>query len=179
MSDGGMNIESFRALLLPLTVVSMALSAFAVTVERLPESEYADTEISTNIPFEVDFTAMSRMYFTISLDASPSNCVEVSIGSDANADSDLTLDETAYSFGYDCGRFFTRCAEDNSEISDTDRSGRTSFVTTGRVERVFLLKKRKLDESWNLVKVTRRGMAEIGDLTKVEGQKPGMALTFE
>ena len=35
---------------------------------------------------------------------------------------------------------------------------------------------RKLDEAWNLVKVTRRGVGEVCELTTVEGAKPGAAL---
>ena len=67
-------------------VAFLPVAAFGVTVETLPASEFADTEVSTNIPFEVRFDAMSRMNFSISLDASPTNCVEVSIGEDANGD---------------------------------------------------------------------------------------------
>ena len=151
-------------------------AAFGVTVERLPPSEYADTEVSTNIPFEVSFDAMSRMNFTVSLEASPSNCVEVSIGEDANADGNLSPEEAAHTFGFDCGRWFKRCAADDSETVETDNLGQTVFVTSGRAERNFLLKKRRMDESWNLVKVTRRGKAEVCELAKVEGAKPGAAL---
>ena len=82
----------------------LPMVTFGVTVESLPQSEYADTEVSTNIPFEVSFDAMSRMNFSISLEASPSNCVEVSIGTDANGDGDLSLDEADQTFGYNCGR---------------------------------------------------------------------------
>ena len=150
--------------------------AFGVTVETLPQSDYADTEVSTNIPFEVSFDAMSRMNFSISLDASPSNSVEVSIGEDANADGNLSPEESAYTFGFNCGRWFKRSAADDSEVVEDDNLGQTVFVTSGHVERNFLLKKRKLDESWNLVKVTRRGNGETSELAKVEGAKPGVAL---
>ena len=150
--------------------------AFGVTVESLPQSEYADTEVSTNIPFVVSFDAMSRMNFSISLDASPSNCVEVSIGEDANADGNLLPEESAYTFGFNCGRWFKRSAADDSETVEIDTRGQTVFVTSGHVERNFLLKKRRLDESWNLVKVTRRGKAEVCELATVEGAKPGAAL---
>ena len=150
--------------------------AFGVTVETLPQSDYADTEVSTNIPFEVGFDAMSRMNFSISLDASPSNSVEVSIGEDANADGNLSPEESAYTFGFNCGRWFKRSAADDSEVVEDDNHGQTVFVTSGHAERNFLLKKRKLDEAWNLVKVTRRGNGETCELAKVEGAKPGAAL---
>ena len=151
-------------------------AAFGVTVETLPQSEYADTEVSTNVPFAVSFDAMSRMNFSISLEASPSNCVEVSIGTDANGDGNLTPEESAYTFGFDCGRWFIRCAAEDSETIETDNRGQTVFVTSGHAERNFLLKKRKLDAAWNLLKVTRRGKAEVCELATVEGAKPGAAL---
>ena len=150
--------------------------AFGVIVETLPQSEYADTEVSTNIPFEVSFDTMSRMNFSLSLDASPSNSVEVSIGEDANRDGNLSPEEAAYTFGFDCGRWFKRSAADDSEIVETDKDGQTVFVTSGRAERNFRLRKSSLDEAWNLVKVTRRGVAEIGEVMLVEGAKPGKAV---
>ena len=157
-------------------VAFLPVTAFGVTVEPLPPSEYADMEVSTNIPFEVGFDAMSRMNFSISLEASPSNCVEVSIGEDVNADGNLSSEEAAYAFGFDCGRWFKRCASEDSETVETDNLGQTVFVTSGRAERNFLLKKRRMDESWNLVKVTRRGRGDVCELATVEGAKPGAAL---
>ena len=162
---------SFVAMLAFLPAV-----AFGVTVETLPQSEYADTEVSTNIPFEVCFDTMSRVNFALSLDASPSNSVEVSIGEDANGDGNLSPEEAAYAVGFDCGRWFKRSAEDDSETVETDNQGQTLIVTSGRAERNFRLRKRRLDEAWNLVKVTRRGVAEIGEVTLVEGRKPGKAV---
>ena len=150
--------------------------AFGVIVETLPQSEYADTEVSTNVPFAVSFDAMSRVNFSLSLDASPSNSVEVSIGEDANGDGNLSPEESAYTFGFDCGRWFTRSAADDSETVETDNQGQTLMVISGRAERNFRLRKSRLDEAWNLVKVTRRGVAEIGEVALVEGRKPGFAV---
>ena len=45
-----------------------------------------------------------------------------------------------------------------------------------RIEKTFLLKRSKLDEVWNLVKVTRRGRGDIGEVVMVEGRKPGYVL---
>ena len=155
-------------LLVAMAVLQVA--AFGVTVETLPQSEYADTEVSTNIPFEVSFDAMSRMNFSISLEASPSNCVEVSIGEDANADGNLSPEEAVYTFGFDCGRWYVRDADRDEERGTGEEAGGR------RVEKTFLLKKRRMDEAWDLVKVTRRGKAEVCELATVEGAKPGAAL---
>ena len=104
----------------PLILV-VPVMAFGVTVEPLPQSEYADTEVSTNIPFEVSFDVMSRMNFSISLEASPSNCVEVSIGADVNGDGVLSLDEADQTFGYNCGTWFQRDAVGDGEKVEVDK----------------------------------------------------------
>ena len=148
--------------------------AFGVTVETLPQSEYADTEVSTNIPFEVSFDTMSRMNFSISLEASPSNSVEVSIGEDANGDGNLSPEEAAYTFGFDCGRWFTRDAAKDEETDVPAPRGEDAAGTV--VERTFVFKRRMMDERWDMVKVTRRGVAEIGEVALVEGRKPGFAV---
>ena len=147
---------------------------FGVAVETLPQSEYADTEVSTSILFAVSFDAMSRMNFSISLDASPSNCVEVSIGEDADGDGVLSLDEMDQTFGYNCGTWFQR--DSARELFDCSDCSIVRLDGTERAEKTFVLKKRKLDEAWNLVKVTRRGKAKVCELVKVEGAKPGAAL---
>ena len=143
--------------------------AFAATVGSLPQSEYADTEVSTNIAFAVSFDAMSRLEFTLSLDASPTNCVEASIGTDADNDGNLSPEETDYTVGYRCGKWFQRDAVADAETETTE-------THAGRIERMFTLRKRKLNPAWNLLKVTRRGVAEIGEVALVEGRKPGAAL---
>ena len=144
--------------------------AVAATVGSLPQSEYADTEVSTNIVFAVSFDAMSRLEFTLSLDASPTNCVEAAIGTDADNDGDLSPEEADYTVGYRCGKWFQRDAVGDEEKVEVKGGGGQ------RTARTFVLRKRKLDEAWNLLKVTRRGVAEIGEVALVEGKKPGAAL---
>ena len=157
-------------LLMALMLLPMA--ALAVTVEAMPPCAYADTEVSTNIAFVVDRAMMTRIEFAVALDATPTNNVEVAIGTDANGDGNLAPEEAAYVFGYDCGRWFTRVGElfDCSDCSIVRLNGE------GRVERSFVLKMRKLDTAWNLVKVTRRGCGAACELVKAEGRKPGFKL---
>ena len=157
--------------LMRLLAVMMLIPVVArgVTVELLPLSAYADTEVSTNMPFVVSFDSMSRLEFTLSLDASSTNSVEASIGTDANGDGDLSLDETDYTVGCRCGVWFQRDAIADTEVEIVGGGGQ-------RRERLFVLKKRRLDPDWNLVKVTRRGVAEIGEVVLVEGKRPGFAV---
>ena len=79
----------------------LPMTAFAVTVEPLPPSEFADTEVSTNICFAIDRATMTRVEFTVTLEAAATNNVEVAIGTDANGDGNLSVEEAAYTFGYD------------------------------------------------------------------------------
>ena len=147
----------------------LPMAAFAVTVEPLPQSEFADTEVSTNIAFAVERPAMTRIEFTVALDATPTNNVEVAIGTDANSDGNLAVEEAAYVFGYDCGTWFARSA-------GLEGLGSLEGLGGGRVEKTFVLKKRQLDTAWNLVKVTRRGWGSTCELVEAKGRKPGLKL---
>ena len=161
-----------KTLALMLFVALVSASSFAVEVGALPAPEFADTEVATNVPIVVSFDAMSRMAFTLSLDASPSNCVEVAVGTDADGDGTLSALESAYAFGYDCGSWFVRDAALDAETREAD--GRA-----GRVERAFLLRRRQLDADWNLLRVVRRGSAAVGEAVLVEGRKPGYFLKLK
>ena len=147
-------------------LVSLLLAA---VIQPLPAPEYADTEVSTNIPFAVSLDTMSRIEFTLTFDASPTNAVEVSVGADENGDGWLSTTEAVLTFGYDCGRWLTRNADESRETDEP-------APETGRITRTFLLRKRRLDPDWNLVKVVRRGVRLIGEIAVVTGSKPGFAL---
>ena len=184
-----MKIDIIRVMKLLAMVPLLPVAALAVTVEPLPPSEYADTEVSTNMAFVVDRTEMTRIEFTVALDASPTNNVEVAIGTDENGDGNLGVDEAAYTFGYDCGKWFKRS---KSEVvveqwnSSTCSAGQpeqegnvlcsTSTSNFDYSSHTFILKKRQLDTAWNLVKVTRRGCGAVCELVKAEGRKPGFKL---
>ena len=153
----------------------LPMAAFAVTAEQLPQSEFADTEVSTNIAFAVERPAMTRIEFTVSLDATPTNNVEVAIGTDANGDGSLAVEESAYVFGYDCGTWFARSAGLEG-LGSLECLGSLEGLGGGRVEKTFVLKRRQLDTAWNLVKVTRRGCGAVCELVEANGRKPGFKL---
>ena len=151
----------------------LPMAALAVTVEPLPTSEFADTEVSTNIFFVVDRSMMTRIEFTVALDVTPTNNVEVAIGTDGNGDGNLSVEESAYVFGYDCCSWFCRARDENKvEAAAVD----LNLQPQPRLSHAFILKMRKLDTAWNLVKVTRRGFGAVCELVKAEGRKPGFKL---
>ena len=169
----------------------LPMVALAVTVETLPPSGFADTEVSTNIAFVVDRSIMTRIEFTVELDATPTNNVEVSIGMDENSDGNLSVEESAYVLGYDCGTWFER-SQPKSEVVveqwnlSTCSAGQpeeksnhhctTSTTDYDLSSHTFILKMRKLDTAWDMVKVTRRGCGAACELVKAEGRKPGFKL---
>ena len=114
-------------------------AAFAVTVEPLPPSEFADTEVSTNIAFAVERSAMTRIEFTVALHATPTNNVEVAIGADANGDGNLSVEESAYAFGYDCGTWFCRVRDENKIESSAVN---LNLQPQPRLSHTFILKRR-------------------------------------
>ena len=162
-------------MLMLVIVFNVSISAFGVTVSALPQSEYADTEVSTNIAFAVERPAMTRIEFTVALDATPTNNVEVAIGTDANSDGNLAVEEAAYVFGYDCGAWFARSAGLEG-LGSLECLGSLEGLGGGRVEKTFVLKRRQLDTAWNLVKVTRRGCGAVCELVEANGRKPGFKL---
>ena len=157
--------------ILGAALMFLPMSALAVTVEQLPPSAYADTEVSTNIAFVVERPAMTRSEFTVELDATPTNNVEVAIGTDADGDGDLSVEEAAYTFGYDCGSWFCR-ERDANKVENTS----VDLQPQPRLSRTFVLKSRQLNTAWDTVKVTRRGYGAACELVKAEGCKPGFVL---
>ena len=147
-------------LILPLAVVA------AVAVGPLSPPEYADTEVSTNFAFSVGEGQSRGIVFTVELQATPSNNLEVAIGVDADEDGSLSVDESGLCVGYDCGTWFVRSsAQDAVTTEDVDDSG--VFRRTHRV------RARRFNPLWNLVKVTRRGYSTAAESVSVEHVEHG------
>ena len=77
-------------------VVTMPFAAFARTtvVSPPPVSPYADTEVSTNLPFRASDEDTRGMELRFLLDGCVSNSVQVAFGRDRNCDGVLGVDET-------------------------------------------------------------------------------------
>ena len=117
----------------------------------LPQSEFADTEVSTNFTFAVGEGSNRRLVFSLELEATPTNNVEVAIGCDADENGLLSLGEAALAVGYDCGEWFVRSAANDSVMC-------YDAVDSGTFRRTYEVRSRYIDSAWNLVKVTRRGL---------------------
>ena len=152
------------AFLLPLIVPAAA--AAGVAVGPLPAPDYADTEVSTNFAFSVGEGQSRGIVFTVELQATPSNNVEVAIGVDADEDGSLSVDESGLCVGYDCGTWFVRSsAQDAVTAEDVDDSG--------VFRRTYRVRARRVNPLWNLVKMTRRGYGASAESVSVESVEHG------
>ena len=152
-----------------LLLVVPVFAARGVNVAQLPDSEFADTEVVTNIALSISLEDISRLRFAVDLQASPSNNVEVAIGHDADDNGHLSLDETSFTIGYDCGEWFTRSAESGSLTAE-------AVADSGAFRRVYSIHASKVDPSWNLMKVTRRGQGATNEKIVVEPIVSGFIL---
>ena len=66
--------------------VILSAAARQPVTSALPPSAYADTEVSTNVPFTAWEEHQKRFEHRLSFEATPSNNVQVAFGTDADAD---------------------------------------------------------------------------------------------
>ena len=152
-----------------LFAVFVAVSSFAVEVGALPGAEVADTEVSTNVALAVGAAGNRRLVFSVELQASPSNNVEVAVGHDADGDGSLSLDESAFAVGYDCGEWFTLLAASDAVTCEP-------VSDSGTFHRVYSIRAVNVDPLWNLAKITRRGFGYAGETVVVELVSSGFML---
>lgn len=158
-------------LLLPSLVISFVAAADGI-LPVLPPGEYADTEVATNVALALTADAPRRLRFTVELQASPSNNVEVAVGHDADEDGCLSMDEVSLAVGYDCGEWFVRsAAEDSVSYS--------AVADSGLFRRTYEIGPRRVDPDWNLVKVTRRGHGVANESVSVELVESGFTVRIQ
>ena len=100
-------MKRLLALLIGLSS-AFALAGARVTVAPLGESEFADTETSTNVAFTASSATDDLLEVRLALHASETNALTVSFGTDAEADGRLAPDECGLSLGWECGEWFVR-----------------------------------------------------------------------
>ena len=140
-----------------LTTLFVAAAHLAPTVcaaaeyplPQLPDGVMPNTEVTTNLLLHVKAERVREFGLTLDAGNCISNEVLVAIGCDADGNGDLSFEETAFVFGYDCGaRYFV------DYISGTvdDTVGETVVVGW-----------RRFDPAWNMAKVVKRGAGTVGE----------------
>ena len=92
-----------------MLVILLAFSVFAgarVVVPSLPVSQFADTEVSTNIVLHGCRTDTWKVDLHIQLAGTPTNNLEVAFGRDANTNGVLDVEEIETMYGWRGGRYF-------------------------------------------------------------------------
>ena len=143
-----------------ILVTLLALSAFAgarVVVPSFPEAVAPDAEVCTNLVLNVDVTRLRTLTIAVAFDSCETNEVLVAIGADADGDGYLSVDEAAIVFGCDCGAWY------RADL----RAGEVETAATN----ALVIGKREFDPAWNLVKVVRRGLGEIGETVTVDEER--------
>ncbi len=105
----------------------------AATLPHLPEAVFADTEVSTNVVLRTWSEHVRTFCVAVSLDATPSNNVQIAIGEDASGDGLLDDDEQAFMFGWDCGKWFIEGCKPGARAyaePASDEPGRKTLLLT-------------------------------------------------
>ena len=95
-------------LLLPLLMATLGLRVYARTilVPTQPVSQFADTEVSTNVVIHGSRTDVRNVRIHFQLEGTPTNNLEVAFGCDANTNGVLDVSEIETVYGWRGGRYF-------------------------------------------------------------------------
>ena len=171
-----------RCISVAAVIAFLPLAAFAkpIVVPPLPVSQYADTEVSTNVVFNTTRFDVKKFELNFQLECSSSNCIQVALGQDVDADRMLSFAETDIVYGWRNGRYFVEDVKGACRYEETASSGlgnahnfyisiRTAEECrpkefSARADSALLLA--DLAEGvpewlyrpeWNLMRITRRG----------------------
>ena len=164
-----------------------AAGARQQNLAQLAPSQFTDTEVSTNVPRALDLPSLKEYRIGLGLVGTPSNNVEVALGHDADGDGKLSLDEAAISLAWDCGEWMVRGeGTGNREVGTgngfsfvTDGPDTNGFVTAAidvavskhRAKPAWLY-----DRTWDLVRVTRRGVDDPEERVTLRTRTAGTVL---
>ena len=171
-------VKYLQMKVLVIVIAFLTSSAYAAksVLPRPGDEGYADGEASTNEVFAVG--AMSENWFRLTLEmgASTNNTVAVEFGKDGNSDGKLNCDEIDLSLGWMGGKMFLKDCRTNLAVTRDLGSGYHKLIWLIRLIqdrvgwRVVMMNDRSevlkqvfpnalIDESWNLVRVVRRGVS--------------------
>ena len=126
----------FRPFHLPilLAVAAFAASAGTVSIPATPESPYSDTESVTNAAVRTSLIQKARTFSgTVSLNASPSNTLEVAFGKSRNGEGLLLSGDEAFSLGWQDGAWFIDTPTNRITSTAQDGNSRRSLSFSVRV----------------------------------------------
>jgi len=156
-----------------------AVQARSLRPARLAPSPYVDTEASTNLAFGLDLPSLKQYRLSVACVPTPSNNVEVALGGDADGDGRLSFEETGLSLAWDCGAWSVvgRGGETAGPVVEGPDSNGVVTATLEVGVGNHKAKPRWLyDRSWNLVRVTTRGVDAPNERVGLKTTQSGFAV---
>ena len=101
------SMKARMSIFAPLCAFILPYASFpAVLTVEVPEpSQFADTENSITFPFASYRQNVRNLAFTLEMESTPSNCVEVIFGHDADTNGVIGVDEMGLHFAWDAGEW--------------------------------------------------------------------------
>ena len=99
-------VRTNTILLVWCAALAMTASARTILVPAQPVSEFADTEVSTNIVLHASRTDTREFGIHIQLAGTPTNALEAAFGRDMNTNGVLDVKEIDTVYGWRGGRYF-------------------------------------------------------------------------
>ena len=183
--------------LLASGLAAAAAAGAEIDVGRLPESGYADTEASTNVPFAFARAGVRDFEFDLCLCGTPSNNVQLAFGRDADSDGVLSAGETDMVVGWDCGEWRIACFTNGTVLASAPattnevKSLRWSLRVRRRLPRHLEVAENGVavfpecaespepwfyDPAWNILRLTVRGVDSAYESARVRLDIAGCAI---
>lgn len=148
-----MNTPCIIATLPLMLLVPFALfGARDVQLSELPCGRLPNSEVVTNVAFNVDYARLENLTFSLELNASASNSLSIAVG--MTEGESLTMEEADFEWGYDCGKWFHADTETGNVVEWPEPG-------TGRVSRTLTIDRRDFKPQWNRLRVVKRGVGDI------------------
>ena len=189
------NADAWRHLAFSMvSCVFLSFCSYAtasISVGPQPEGAYSDTEVSTNIVFNLHRNDVKAFDVRMELAGSVSNCVLVAFGRDADGNGDLAPEETDFVLGWRLGKYFIENVADDERLfanasaeADSSRFLQLSVKTDGafkpktaaftnEVGACFAdlgVQEWLFRPEWNLAKVTRRGVDPASEWLTIDNR---------
>ena len=154
---------------------------------QIAPSQYADSESMTNRTWNLNLPSLKQWSTSIELVGTASNNLEFAIGHDANRDGRLSFDERGWWIAWDCGEWILGGMRDevwgmSEAVSEEGWRFITGGPDTNGVVWAYIevdIRRHKSNpawlysDTWNLMKVTRRGVDDPLELVKLETRTSG------
>ena len=176
-----------QAVIIGCLAAAGAAEAREQHMAQIAPSQYADSESMTNRTWNLNLPSLKQWSTSIELVGTASNNLEFAIGHDANRDGRLSFDEQGVVLACDGGEWILgRMRDEVWGMSEAVSEEGWRFVTggpdTNGVVWAYIevdIRRHKSNpawlysDTWNLMKVTRRGVDDPLELVKLETRTSG------